>query len=81
MGDHNYWGTGLYVGEDAAGFASRLHQRLPNAGVDSLADHVAAARVVSDSGPEFHRSRDLFCGLADRDLLPVLPATSRDGPM
>ena len=76
MGNHNYWGTGLYVGEHAGCFASRLHQILPEAGVDSLAGDVAAARVVSDSGPDFHRCREMFCRLADRDLLPNRAATN-----
>src|SRR5262245_33649869 len=65
MGNSNYVGTGLYVGERAGDIASMLHQILPEAGVDCLADDVAAVRVVADAGPDFHRSRELFCRLAE----------------
>jgi urease accessory protein len=64
MGISNYGGTGLYVGERAADIASLLHQILPEAGVDCLSDDVAAVRVVADAGPDFHRSREIFCRLA-----------------
>jgi urease accessory protein UreH len=70
MGNHNYSGTGLYVGERAGDVASKLHQILPEAGVDSLSDYVTAARVVSPSGPNFHHCRDVFCRLADLQWQP-----------
>ena len=54
-------GTGLYVGNEAADVASGLHRVLPGAGVDTLAENVAIARVVSNSGPEFQRAREHFC--------------------
>jgi len=60
MGDCNYLGTGLYVGEEASSLATKLHQALPEAGVDTLAADVAIARVVSATGPDFHRSREMF---------------------
>ena len=69
MGSYNYSALGLYVSEHANVFVSQLHQLLPEAGVDSLADDVAAARVVSTSGPDFHRYREIFCRLADGELL------------
>lgn len=78
MGNHSYSGTGLFVGEHAGCFASKLHQILPEAGVDSLADDVAVTRVVSGSGPDFHRCREMFCRIADRDLLPNGVATNCD---
>jgi urease accessory protein len=60
MGCATYTGTGLYVGEDAAKFAGALHEALPDAGVDVLENDLAITRMVTASGPEFHRSRDLF---------------------
>ena len=63
MGVGTYMGTGLYVGEDAARFAEALRETLPRAGVDLLADDLAAARIVSASGPEFHRLHASFAGV------------------
>jgi urease accessory protein UreH len=63
MGQCDYWGTGLYVGEQAVPLAERLHDARPEAGVDVPAPNVAVARVVSASGPDFHRSRQIFEGL------------------
>jgi urease accessory protein len=60
MGECNYLGSGLVVGEDAAVVASRLHTALPDAGVDTPAPQLAVIRVVSPTGPEFHHSRELF---------------------
>jgi urease accessory protein len=61
MGAATHLGTGLYVGSEAADVASRLHRILPGAGVDTLAENVAIARVVSTSGPAFQRAREQFC--------------------
>jgi hypothetical protein len=72
MGNHSYWGTGLHVGKSADSFAATLRQSLPEAGVDALARDVAAVRVVSDSGPAFHRSREMFCRLAERNCLQIM---------
>jgi len=66
MGAGTHLGTGLYVGNDAAGVAVELHQALPGAGVDKLAENVAIARVVSNTGPEFQRAREQFCGHTER---------------
>ena len=63
MGVGTYMGTGLYVGEDAARFAEALHETLPGAGVDLLADDLAVARIVSASGPEFHRVHASFAAV------------------
>ncbi len=60
MGECNYLGTGLYVGEQASTVAARLHEALPEAGVDTLSPQVAIARVVSAAGPAFHRHRESF---------------------
>jgi urease accessory protein len=78
MGNHNYSGTGLYVGEHAEYIASRLHQILPEAGVDSLAEEVAVGRMLSASGPDAHHCREIFCRLADQDLLPNPAPTNYD---
>jgi urease accessory protein len=67
MGRNNYAGTGLYVGEGARDFVSRLHEALPESGVDALSDHLVVVRVVSASGPEFHRCREMFVRLADQE--------------
>ena len=61
MADRNYLGTGLYVGEQAQSFAETLHAVLPEAGINTPAAEIAVTRVVSASGPVFHRCRDLFC--------------------
>jgi urease accessory protein len=70
MGSYNYSGTGLYVGENARCVASKLHQALPDGGIDCPADTIAAARILSASGPDFHRCRETFSRLADTDLPP-----------
>src|SRR5262245_61494176 len=54
MGECSYLGTGLYVGEQARSVATRLHEILPEAGIDTLAGDVALARVVTATGPDFH---------------------------
>ena len=59
-----YTGTGLYLGDDAAGFAEALHEALPNAGVDVLENDLAVTRLVTGDGPAFHHARSLFSGLA-----------------
>jgi urease accessory protein len=60
MGECNYLGTGLYVGEDASAIAAALHEALTEAGIDTLAPRVAIARFVLPGGPDFHRCRDAF---------------------
>jgi urease accessory protein UreH len=60
MGECNYLGTGLFVGDRASEFAACLHSAIPDAGVDMLAPKVAIMRSVCASGPDFHRSRDMF---------------------
>jgi urease accessory protein len=60
MGGCNYVGTGLHVGEEASNVAAALHERLPEAGIDSPAAGVAVMRVVPAAGPEFHRCREIF---------------------
>ena len=61
MGNADYTGIGLHVGEDARSRASELHRALPEAGIDTLSDSVTLARVVSPSGPHFHHCREMFC--------------------
>jgi urease accessory protein UreH len=60
MGDCNYLGTGLYVGERACRLVTTLRPALPQAGIDTLAADVAVVRVVSTTGPEFHRCTEMF---------------------
>ena len=60
MGDCAHLGTGLYVGPDSQRFASVLHRSMPQAGIDTPAADLAVIRVVSASGPDFHRCRDMF---------------------
>jgi urease accessory protein len=60
MGDCAHLGTGLYVGPDSQRFASVLHQSMPQAGIDTPAADLAVIRVVSASGPDFQRCRDMF---------------------
>jgi urease accessory protein UreH len=61
MGCGNYWGTGLYVGEQALRIATMLHEKLPEAGVDTPSPEIAVMRIVSASGPEFRRGYEMFC--------------------
>jgi urease accessory protein len=60
MGECAYMGTGLYAGSHAQQFASVLHQSMPEAGIDNPAADLAVVRVVSASGPDFHRCREMF---------------------
>jgi urease accessory protein UreH len=60
MGECNYLGTGLCVGDQASEFAAGLHTAIPDAGIDMLTPKVAIVRTVSASGPDFHRSQDMF---------------------
>jgi urease accessory protein len=60
MGDCAHVGTGLYVGPHAQRLASLLHQSMPQAGMDTPAADLAVVRVVSVSGPDFHRCREMF---------------------
>jgi len=68
MGDCSYVGTGFYVGEQARSFATALHELLPEAGIDTPIDGVAVTRVVSTTGPHFHRCRETFALHADRTV-------------
>jgi len=61
MAGCNYLGTGLFFGEQARDFARTLHPILPGAGIDTPAPEVAVTRVVSATGPDFHRCRQMFC--------------------
>jgi urease accessory protein len=75
MADCNYLATGLYVGEHASSFATMLRQNLPEAGVDAPAPELAVTRIVSATGPEFHRCRETFCVQADKsNVRPSLHA-------
>jgi hypothetical protein len=60
MGSCNYVGTGLYVGEEVSNVAAALHERLPEAGIDTPAAGVTVMRVASSAGPEFYRAREAF---------------------
>lgn len=68
MADRNYVGTGLYVGEEAQGFAETLHAVLPDAGIDTPRAEVVVTRVVSASGPDFYYHREMFCRQAGNKL-------------
>lgn len=60
MSDCNYLGCGFYAGDGVAGLVPRLHEALPEAGVNVLTPDVVLVRVVSRDGPDFHRSREAF---------------------
>ena len=66
MGRGNYWGTGLYVGEEASRFAAMLHEKVPEAGVDMPYPEIAVMRIVSASGPDFRRGWETFCDICSR---------------
>jgi urease accessory protein len=55
-----YVGTGLCFSQEAGDLIERLHEALPEAGVDLLGPNLAAVRVIAQSGPDFHRSRKTF---------------------
>ena len=58
-------GTGLYVGEQASSLATMLHEKLPEAGVDTPSPEIAVMRIVSASGPDFRCGVEMFCLHAD----------------
>ena len=62
MADCNYWGTGMYVGENASKLAESLHQKIPEAGVDTLSSQLAVIRIASVSGPHLRRCLEIFSG-------------------
>ena len=66
MGDCAHVGTGLYAGPHAQGFASVLHQSMPQAGIDTPVPDLAVIRVVSVSAPDFHRCREIFTAMCCR---------------
>jgi urease accessory protein len=77
-GNLNYLGTGLYVGDQAKSFATMLHDAVSEAGVDTPVAGVAVTRMVSTTGPDFHRCREMFCLHASRTAQLVMPlSTSR----
>jgi hypothetical protein len=53
MGECNYLGTGLYVGDRASEFAACLHTAVPDVGVDMLARKVAIMRRYVRAAPIF----------------------------
>jgi urease accessory protein len=61
MADRSYWGTGLYVGEEAPKVAEALHKQIPAAGVDALSSEVTVIRTASAAGPDFRRASEIFC--------------------
>jgi urease accessory protein len=71
MGDCAYVGTGLYVGPQAQHFASVLHGNMPAAGVDHPSQDLAVTRVVSVSGPDFYRCREMFTSMHDGSVSAV----------
>jgi urease accessory protein UreH len=64
MGKATYLATGLSFKENDAGFADRLHDLLPGAGVDSPAPGLVVTRVVASEGPDFHRARAGFAAIS-----------------
>lgn len=73
MGDCAYVGTGLYAGPNAQRFASVMHLSMPEAGVDYPVVNLAVIRVVSFSGPNFQRCRDMFAAVVRTLLLEPVP--------
>ncbi len=69
MGNCDYTGIGLQVREDARARAAELHEVFPEAGVDAIANNVVVTRIVSPSGPHFHRCREIFCNPALRGII------------
>jgi urease accessory protein len=61
MGECDYTGIGIHVGSEAPLFAEKLHELVPDCGVDLVAENVSLTRVVSPSGPDFHRVRNVIC--------------------
>ena len=65
MADCSYFGTGLYIGGQADDLKVKLHEALPEAGVDTLSGNLAIIRCVSKAGPAFQRYRQIFAQTAD----------------
>jgi urease accessory protein len=60
MNSASYVGTGVCFKEGAAQRAERLHEAMPDAGVDILGPDLVSVRVATASGPDFHRYREAF---------------------
>jgi urease accessory protein len=58
--DSYYLGSGVCVSPDASELASRLHERLPHAGVDMPEPGLVTVRAAAKTGPEFHLQRLMF---------------------
>ena len=65
MGRATYLATGLRFDESDQEFCLRLHDLLPQAGVDNPAAGLTAVRVALSDGPEFYRYGKAFASLAD----------------
>lgn len=64
MNDCDYLGTGLYFGPRAKDFASALHEKMPETGIDNPSADIVVVRVTCISGPDFHRRREIFASNA-----------------
>ena len=78
MGNAHYLATALCYDPRASEITDRLHQLLPQAGIDTPAPGLLALRVASANGLDYHQSRDAFTTQIDtlwepqrcRDLKP-----------
>ncbi len=61
MGDNNYLGTGLFLGERASALVEAIHQAIPYVGVDSPSHGLAVMRAAHANGPSYHQCRETFC--------------------
>jgi urease accessory protein len=64
MREGTHMGTALCAGIDAIRVKNSLHHALPGAGVDAISDHLALARIIASSGPEFQAGFRQFCSLS-----------------
>jgi len=71
MKNAGYVGTGLCFQENAKDLTDRLHDAMPEAGVDLPSPNLSAVRVIEESGPRFHEYRKVFRQIAESCSLPL----------
>jgi urease accessory protein UreH len=65
MRDAHYLATALCYDPRASEITDRVHELLPEAGIDTPAPGLLALRVAASNGSDFHKTRDAFTSQID----------------